>query len=156
MPNIRTATTAALAALTLSLAACGGDDGGGKGGTLSKKDLQSQATSICNDVLTKFKAVKQPDDITDAAAAATWLDQLVPLANDLDSRLKALKPGDAEKADYDAFTTANGKVVALLGTARDKAKAKDVSGLQDLQQLSALGDAANKAALKLDLKSCAE
>ncbi|WP_157260924.1 hypothetical protein [Patulibacter minatonensis] len=156
MPTIRTATTAALAALTLSLAACGGDDGGSGDGTLSKGDLQSKANAVCKDVETRLKAVTQPSDIQDANVASAYFDKVAPLATDLVDRLKALKPGDAEKADYDAFTAASTKVSDLLGTLKDKAKAKDQSGLQDLAKLDPLGSEANAAAKKLGLDACAD
>jgi hypothetical protein len=145
---------AAIAAL-VGLGGCGGDDGGGG---LSKAELNTKTGALCKESSRKFDAIPQPN-LEDADQAATYLGKLVTLADEQIGKLKALKPDDSIKAAYDEYLAAGDATRAFFKRVRDKAVAKDPSGLQELQKEAEQGnlEKRNKAAArKAGLTICAE
>lgn len=147
MPSTRAAAIAALSTLALSLTACGGSDD-----TLSKSELTSKGNAICKDIEAKVKGVKTP---TDVAGIADYSAKIAPYTAELTSRLKALKPADDVKSDWNTLTSSLAKSSDAFKSIGAQVKAKDQAGLQ---KASADIDAASKqttaAAKKLGLSTC--
>ena len=132
-----------LAAVAFS--ACGSDSDNGK----SKADIQKEANGICTDVKKELEAVKTPSDINDPAQALAYFDEAVPISQKAVDKLEVLEPPDDYKSDYEAYVSAQAEQIDALAKVREKAKAKDPSGLKDLQNIddTKTSDAAKKAGL---------
>ncbi len=146
------ATLVALAVLS----GCGGDDGGD---ALSKTELNTKTGALCKESSRKFDAIEEPADINDPAQAAAWLTKLVALADEQVAGLKELAPDDSVKAAYDEYIEAGEATQAFFKRVLAKAKAKDPSGLQELQQEAQQGNLEKRneaAARKAGLTICAE
>ncbi len=87
--------TVATAAL-LTAGGCGGDDSSDK---LAKADLAKKADAACVKYNAKVKTLGEP---TDVKSFGPYLDKLVPLTTSLREELRALKPDDAVKAEWEA------------------------------------------------------
>lgn len=149
MLTTRPAVAAALAAVSLSLAACGGGSD-----TLSKSELVSQATTICKDVEAKVKKVQEPSG-ADIKAFASYFGKLAPYTEELESRLKELKPGDSEKADWDQLTSSVGKASDAFKNIASKAASGDQAGLASAgSELDKVSSGSDAAAKKLGLDGC--
>jgi ABC-type enterochelin transport system substrate-binding protein len=131
----------------VALAACGSDS---KDSGKSKADIQKEASAICSDVKKELGAVKTPSNINDPAQALAYFDEAVPISQKAVDKLKALEPSGDYKTDYDAYVSAQSEQIDALAKVREKAKAKDPSGLKDLQNIddTKTSDAAKKAGLK--------
>lgn len=157
--RVRWVTFAAIGALAL-LSGCGGDD---EGGGLSKAELNTKTGALCKESSRKFDAIAEPDNIQDPAQAAAWLTKIVALADTQVAGLKELKPEDSVKEAYDAYVASAEATRDFFKGVLAKAKAKDPSGLQDLQRESEQGtlekrndDAARKAGLTICAETGAE
>jgi hypothetical protein len=132
-------TTATCALAAVVLAGCGGSSSGGSGGSgsaLSKADLDTQANAICVAEETAGKAVPEPKDISDATQAAAYFDQIDPIIQGATAKLEALTPDSATAADWNAFLTDRKAFSNSMHDIREKADAKDKSGLTELENLS--------------------
>jgi hypothetical protein len=129
-----------------ALSACGSDS---KSSGDSKADVVKQADAICTQVKKDLAAIPAPANIQDPTAVSKYFDKAVPVSQKAVDELKALKPSGDYKADYDAYVKAQGDQIDALTKIQAKAKAKDPSGLKDLQKLSdkTTGAAAKKAGL---------
>jgi hypothetical protein len=129
---MRTGIWGALAVgAALAVTGCGG---GSK--SLNKSDLDAKVNKICKDTDAQQNKIKPPSDFaTNPKAAADYLTAIQKVEKDGISQLKGLKPDDSVKADYNAYLADNDHALALLDTALSKAKAKDASGLKDVQTL---------------------
>jgi hypothetical protein len=136
------------------LAACGGSDS--KTDTLSRSEIVAKADAICKAGAAAVNAVAVPSDISDAEQAAAYFEKVAPVNQKQTDDLEALTPDDKVKADYDALVAKQRESNDLLIVLRDKAKAKDASGLQDLKKLTDIGAKFDAAATKLGAKTCAE
>lgn len=147
-------TALATLALALGLGACGG---GGSSG-LSRSEIAKQANQICADgQKQQLAAGSAPSDFrTNPAAAAAFLDKYVPIVDGVASKLRALKPNAGVKADWSAFVAKFDQATMLVDSARTKARSKDASGIKDIQQAAALGNATNDAATKAGATTCAK
>ncbi len=143
------ATTATLAA---GLAACGSSS---SSDTLSRKQIDAKAGSICQAATTKGKAIKAPSSFQDAGVAAAYFDKVVPIVDAATAKLQALKPDSSVSADWNAYMKDRQTAGALLKTIRHKADTKDASGLKDLQRIPALAAKESAAAKKLGAPACA-
>jgi hypothetical protein len=143
----------ALAALALGLTACGSSssDSG-----LSKSDLISKANAICKTGTKDGTAIKPPASLNDANVAAAYFDKVQAVIKKETDDLKALKPADDVKGDWNAFIAAQQKGEDLLEKITAKAHAKDASGQQDLAELTPVGKKVNAAATKLGATDCAK
>jgi hypothetical protein len=146
------AMLAVLASLGLGLAACGGDSGGDK---LSRSELAAKADAICRTGEKDAEDVEAPSDFADPVASFAYFDKIVPLHQKQTDSLEALTPADDAKADWDAFIAAQRRNNELLITIRDKAKAKDRSGADDLRAFSENSRRFSAAAAKVGSKACA-
>jgi hypothetical protein len=141
-----------LVALSLGFAACGGDDGDKQ---LSKADLAKKANAICKKGLAKKQKIKMPADLrADPVAAATYFTAVAPLAEDVTNQLDDLKPADNIKAAWTQFLARQKQGNATLVVLRDKAKAKDESGLKDLDKLGRIADKLTVEAAAVGANSC--
>jgi predicted CopG family antitoxin len=136
-------------ALVLLLAGCGG--GSSK---LSKADLGKQAGAICNKASRDLGAVPQPANIQDANQAATYFEKVVAIADDAVGKLKKLKPEGSVKDAWNKYVAKQQQETAIFHTILNKAKAKDRSGLNDLQKAAALDNQVNAAAKAAGVPDC--
>jgi hypothetical protein len=148
---------ARIAAVTLALgaglSACGSSS---SSSGLSRSKLIAQADAICSATQKAATAVKAPASFTDAQVAAAYFDQIGPITDKETSDLKALSPAGDVKTDWNAFIAKQVAANDLLQTIKQKADAKDPSGLQDLSKVQAAGTAVAGAATKLGAKTCAQ
>lgn len=142
-------TPLAIATLALGASACGDDK-------LSKEELGKKADAICKDYENKVEAVNEPANIQDADQAATYLKEVSPIVDEGVAKLKDLKPSDDVKSDWDAFIAKQEEGAQVVSKAKDKADAKDASGLKDLRKLSSISAAAKTSARKAGASGCAE
>ncbi|GAC1434683.1 MAG: hypothetical protein NVSMB51_02470 [Solirubrobacteraceae bacterium] len=145
------ATLFSAVALAASLAACG------SGGGLQRDALARQGNQICRDGQKKLAGIgSAPSDFrTNPTAAAAFLDRYVPIIDEVAAKLKALKPADAVKADWNAFESKFAQSTAYVDKARTKAHNKDSTGVQDIKAAAQLGTATNAAASKVGTSVCA-
>ncbi len=145
------------ATAALGLAACGSSGDGGEA-KLEKAELAKKADEICTASGKEAAKVEVPEGFgqagSSAAAASAYLGKIYPITKGELDRLRALKPADDVKADWDSFLAEEGKLVAFLKKILDKAKAKDPSGIQDLAQISTLAGPFKRAADKIGATAC--
>ncbi len=146
--------TLTTAALTAAVAACGGSSSGSSDSGLPKPQLLAKVDAICKTAQTAAKAVPAPASFADATTAATYFDKIAPITAKETDDLVALKPADDVKAVYAKFTSAQKSANSLLQTIKDKADAKDRSGLQDLAKVAPAGQRVSAAAKQLGAKGC--
>lgn len=149
------AAVAAVSAIGL-LSGCGG--GGSDDGGLTRAQLNARTGALCKDANRRFAAIAQPD-LTDAAQAAPYMAKVSDLADEEVAKLRALHPDSALKAAYTRYISAIDASRAMYARVAAKARAKDPSGLQELQQeiqQHTLNDRAVAAARKAGLKTCAD
>ena len=128
----RTLTACLIVAAGIALAGCGSSSSG-----LAKSELASNADAICSSYTKSASAIPQPKDfVTNPVSAATYLDQLRPLAAAQKKAMLALKPDSSVKPLWDQFVAGGEHLTALLGDADAEAHAKDRAGLADLEQLA--------------------
>ena len=154
---IRKATMVLVAAAAcLTLAACGdSDDTSSDDGALSRSELAAKADTICKTGETDAETVTAPASFEDADTAAAYFEKIVPLHQKQTDGLAALEPDADAKADWDAFMAAQNANQKLLNTILAKAKAKDASGQQDLQQFTVKSQEFAAAAKKIGSEECA-
>lgn len=147
---------AVLAIGVVALVGCG--DGGGGDDGLSQAQLDEQTASICQQGNDRLEAVSEPADISDAAQATTYLASIVEIADMQLAGLQALEPKEELRADYTAYTDRVAESRDFVKGVLAKARAKDPSGLQELQAESESGardKQTRAAARKAGLTGCA-
>ncbi|MDX6691334.1 MAG: hypothetical protein QOG15_2791 [Solirubrobacteraceae bacterium] len=141
------------AGLSLGLTACGGS--GDK--KLAKADLAKKANAICKPAKTKRSAIAQPANLTaDPVVAAAYFDKLIPITQKETDDLAKLKPKDDIKVDWTQFVARQKQATGQLIVVRDKAKAKDRSGIQDLAKLNRIGNKLTGEATTVGATECAQ
>jgi hypothetical protein len=144
-----------LVVAALAFAGCGG---GADSGGLSKAELNTKTGALCKASSAKFDAIPQPD-FNDPDQAAAYLTKVVALADKQLAELRKLKPDDANKKAFDAYLAAGDATRAFFARVLAKAKAKDPSGLQELQdeaQNSTLENRSRAAARNAGLTLCSK
>lgn len=151
MTSRRRASLLVLALPAVALAACGSSSDS----TLSKSDLVAKADKICANYNAKAKKLAQPNDITNAAQAATYFQSAHDLAQQQADEFAALKPADDVKDQWNAYVQANKQGTDYLQQLADAAKAKDATkGQQLLGGYQGLADSINSKADALGAKAC--
>jgi hypothetical protein len=148
-------TLSALLAAGVLAGAAAGCGSSSSSDTLSRKQLDAKASTICDAATKQGKALKTPTSLQDANVAAAYFDKAEPIVSGATAKLKKLKPNGDVSADWNAYLKAREASDALLHTIRQKADSKDASGLKDLQKAPALGDKESAAAKKLGAPACA-
>ncbi len=149
----RTPALLALVAVSLGLAACGGDSGN----QLSLGDLATRANAICGQAAAQIKAAgPQPDSYSANPRAATaYLDKIVTISDNTVAQLASLQPDAGAKAKWQAFVSANQQAQVALDNARAKADRNDPSGLQDFDNaVTSLQQQINTTAKAVGAVSC--
>jgi len=149
--QLRTCIVSLALAGSLALVACGSS---GDGDGLSRSELAKKANAICLEAATDGKAVRPPKSLADPKSASGYFEQVAPISHKQTRDLAALEPDKGTKEDWDAFVKAQEKVDGVVQTITKKAKARDTSGLKDLQRLGTVGLEADKAATKVGAKKC--
>jgi hypothetical protein len=146
--------------VSVGLAACGSSSSSSTSttgsGTLAKAALIARANSICATAQTESGAVKAPKSYEDPTVAAAYFDKIAPITDKETEDLLALSPSTDVQAEYAAFTSAQQAADTLLQTIRQKADAKDASGLQDLQKVPISGQKVADTANALGAAVCAQ
>jgi hypothetical protein len=138
------------------LAGCGGGGGNSSGGgdRLSRSEFAAKADAICSKYNAKTKALGNAKNLADLA---TVFDRALPLLESAISELRALKPPANEQNTVERWLAQSEVAKHDLGEMRDRAKAKDVKGVQDaFTRASADNKESNRLAAKLGLKVCAK
>jgi len=130
-----------LGVAALAATGCGDDDddGGGSGGNgdsgaLSQQQLDRETASICRDVDRRLEAVETPADITDPEQAVAYFEPILEASQSGLRRLRALEPEESLAADYNAYMASISDQIDFLQGVLEKARNRDPSGLQDLQE----------------------
>jgi hypothetical protein len=164
MKTIRMAGGLAALALTVGLSACGSSSSSGSSTStpatttagLSRTALAARANTICATASAASGAIKAPTDIaSNAASAAGYFDKVYPITDAETKELQALTPDAAAAADWQAYVSAQVAADTLLLTIKQKADAKDPSGLNDLKQVAPAGVKVAAAASKIGATTCA-
>jgi hypothetical protein len=140
----------------LGVAACGG--GGSdqaSSARLARAELVAKADAICTAGEKAASAIDAPSDFSDAKAAGAYFEKVAPLNEQQTDDLAALVPAADVKADWQPVIDAQHEGNELLKRLRDKAKAGDASGLEDLKTFATVTGEFGAAAKKLGAKACA-
>ena len=149
--SLRAAGLLAATTTTLALGACGG--GGDE--TLSKSELAAKANAICKTYNAKVNAVPHPKSLSDAGQAATYYAAVTKLAVEQQGKLKALKPADDVKADWNAYIDLADQGDETIKAITAAARAQDAAkGGTLIAKINALAPKINAAADKVGATTC--
>jgi hypothetical protein len=155
---------AGLAALGLSagLTACGSSSSSNSTSTgtapagLSRAALAARANTICSTAQSQSRLIKAPANLaSDAVAAARYYDKVYPITDAETKELQALTPYSAAAADWQSFVAAQVAADSLLLQLKQKAEAKDPSGLNLLNKVAPAGQVVTRTAAKVGATTCA-
>jgi hypothetical protein len=156
----RKAASLASAVIALGLTACGGStSSNGNGGTsaspsLSRVEIDRRANAICDAAGKQLTRLPHPGSITTINQAAPYFDQATRIADDLTSKLQALRPAADVKADWDAYLKLQVEATRKFDSVRVKADRNDNSGLKELQSLQKKTPAVDAAANRAGARVC--
>jgi hypothetical protein len=137
---------------SLGLAACGGSSDK----KLSKGDLAKRANKICQKARDDSEAVPQPTDLfQNPVAAADYFTKVEPILKTRTDELAKLKPEDDIKPAWTQFVARQKQAYGVIVTVRDKAKAKDPSGLHDLAKAARIDKKLTTEAAAVGATTCA-
>jgi hypothetical protein len=139
-------------------AGCGGgssnSSSSGDGDRLSRSEFAAKADAICKKYNEKTKQIGQAKNLSDVVKA---FDQALPLLSSALSELQTLKPPKSEQRTVDEWLAQSQVLKHDLQEMRDKAKAKDLKGVQDaFARASANDRQGNRLATKLGMKVCSK
>jgi hypothetical protein len=139
-------------------AGCGGgssnSSSSGDGDRLSRSEFAAKADAICKKYNEKTKQIGQAKNLSDVVKA---FDQALPLLSSALSELQTLKPPKSEQRTVDEWLAQSQVLKHDLQEMRDKAKAKDLKGVQDaFARASANDRQGNRLAAKLGMKVCSK
>jgi hypothetical protein len=141
-------------------AGCGGGGGSstnssGGGDRLSRSQYAAKADAICKKYNEKTKQIgNNSKSLSDVAKA---FDQALPVLENALAELRALKPPKNEQRQVDEWLAQSQVLKHDLQEMRDKAKAKDLKGVQDaFARASANDRQGNRLAAKLGMKVCSK
>ena len=141
------------AALTLSLAACGGG-GADEAQPLTADQFRQQADAICKQYEGKISALGSPDSLADLG---DLVDKVVPIIEEGNQKLAALQP-PAELTDD--WSRAMALQKENLGVAKDLQQAihdQDVAKAQELlSKLDETDTRSNQIARNIGLEDCGQ
>jgi hypothetical protein len=109
----------------LFAAGCGG--GGGSSERLTRADYAKKADAICGKYSQQTNALANPSNLSDLADVA---DKTIPILDNALNDLHKLKPPADEQAIADQWLAEVEKLKGDLEELRDKAKDKDLKGVQ--------------------------
>ena len=147
--------------VTLLAAGCGGSSKSSSSGSssdgdrLTRAEFAAKADAICKKYNAKTKQIgNNSKSLSDVARA---FDQALPLLENALAELKALKPPKSEQRDVDEWLAQSQVLKHDLQEMRDKAKAKDLKGVQEaFARASANDKQGNRLAAKLGMKVCSK
>jgi hypothetical protein len=141
-------------------AGCGGGGGGGASSTgggdrLTRSEFAAKADAICKKYNAKTKQIgNNSQNLSDVAKA---FDQALPLLASAISELRTLKPPKSEQHNVDKWLAQSEVLKHDLQEMRDRAKAKDLKGVQEaFARASANDKLGNSLAAKLGMKVCSK
>lgn len=145
----RTICVSLAAVASVGMVACGSSDD-----KLSKSKLAAKADAICKKATTDAAKITTPASVEDPVVAAKYFNQVAPITQKETDDLADLKPADDVKDDWQVVVDKQKEGNDFLKTIRDKAEAKDRSGLKDLQKAPAIGQQFAAAAKKIGADEC--
>ena len=119
--------------LLLTIALVAGCGGGGSGERLTRDQYAEKADAICSKYKQKTDALERPSDLAGLAKIA---DQTVSILHDARGEFRKLRPPANEQATADAWLDQFDLLIQDVEEIRDKAKANDVSAVQQIAQKS--------------------
>ncbi len=146
----RAAGALTIATAALALAACGSSSSD----TLNKSDLAAKANAICKDYNAKSKAVPQAT-ANDAAQIAAFYAAQQKIISAQIAKLKALKPADDVKDDWNAYLALNDQGMVQLNAIVAAANASDQAAYETASaKLKAFSPKVDAAADALGANIC--
>jgi hypothetical protein len=140
---------ASILVLVLVVAGCGG---GGGGKRLSRIEYASKADVICRKANEQTKSLKQPSNL---AELAKGFDNALPIFEHAIANLRKLKPPKGEQVTVDRWLAKSDALKRDLEQIRDRAKAKDLKGVQSLfKKATRDQQSGNQLAGTLGMKVC--
>jgi hypothetical protein len=137
-------------ALAFLLPSCGGGDSGGK--RLTKAEYASKADAICGKYNEKSASFANPKNLSDLAKVA---DNTLSILDQAISDLSKLEPPVSEKALSDQWMEQVRNLKDDLQEIRDKAKAGNMDGVQDVvPKATDHNSKANALASQLGMSVC--
>lgn len=131
-------------------AGCGG--GGGSSERLTRADYAKKADAICGKYSQQTNALANPSNLSDLADVA---DKTIPILDNALGDLHKLKPPADEQATADQWLAEVEKLKGDLKEIRDKAKDKDLKGVQGVvPKATEHNSQANKLATQLGMTVC--
>lgn len=131
-------------------AGCGGASGGGD--RLSRSQYAAKADAICKKYNEKTKSLGNPTNLSELVKT---FDRGLPLLENVISDLRTLNPPKSEEHTVDKWLAQSEVLKHDLQEMRDKAKAKDVKGVEEsFSRAGADSKEANRLAAQLGLKVC--
>jgi len=143
-------TVSLVVAVSVVVAACGGGDD-----KLSKADLAKKANAICKKTGAEGRKIPAPANLAqDPVAAAAYFSKIVPIGQKEVDQLSDLKPADDVKDDWNQFLAREKQAEETLKTIRDKAEAKDQTGLTDIARGTRISKKLDAEAAAVGATSC--
>jgi hypothetical protein len=145
----RVALSVLLAGIALS--GCGGASSNGS--ALSDAEFVARANAVCSAAAARLKPLQQP---TDMPSMATYMAEVLPIAQEARAKLAALTPPSSKQTEYAHLLDLGGQVISKTEELRGAAEANEGKRVQSLgNDVSGLGQEENSAATNLGLTECA-
>jgi hypothetical protein len=119
--------------LLLTIALVAGCGGGGSSERLTRDQYAAKADAICSKYKQKTDTLERPSDLAGLAKIA---DQTLSILHDARNDFHKLRPPANEQATADAWLDEFDLLIQDVEQLRDKAKASDVSGVQQIARKS--------------------
>jgi len=119
--------------LLLTIALVAGCGGGGNGERLTRDQYAAKADAICSKYKQKTDTLERPSDLAGLAKIA---DQTLSILHDARNDFRKLRPPASEQATADAWLDEFDLLIQDVEQLRDKAKASDVGGVQQIARKS--------------------
>ena len=134
------------------LAGCGGSSNGDE--TLTRDEYAAQADAICAKYKKQTDALARPSTLSGLADVA---DDVIPILEKARGELGELKPPPNAQVTAALWLDQFNVIIGDVEKIRDKAKAKDAAGVQDLAKPALEHNKrANELATQLGMKVCSE
>ena len=142
---------AAIGAVAVFIAACGG---GGGNQALSAEEFRQQADAICKDYEGQIKDLGSPSSLDELPA---FVDKVIPIIEEGNAKLADLEPPDELAEDWGRAMELQNENLDVAHDLQDAIHDQDTARVQqDLTKLNATDQQSNEIARKIGLEDCAQ
>jgi hypothetical protein len=142
---------AAIGAVAVFIAACGG---GGGSQALSAEEFRQQADAICKDYEGQIKDLGSPSSLDELPA---FVDKVIPIIEEGNAKLADLEPPDELAEDWGRAMELQNENLDVAHDLQDAIHDQDTARVQqDLTKLNATDQQSNEIARKIGLEDCAQ